>query len=43
MAKVVTTQNATLIKRIRKHRYGSKVRSIEDNFDEILAELKQDM
>lgn len=41
--RVVTNKNANLIKRIRKHRLGSKVRGIEDNYDDIMAEVKQDM
>lgn len=31
--RVVTNKNANLIKRIRKHRFGSKVRGIEDTYD----------
>lgn len=40
---VVTSKNANLVMRIRKHRFSSKVRGIHDNFDEILSEIKQDM
>ena len=41
--RLITNKNASIIKRIRKHPCSSKVRGVDDNFDAILADIRQDM
>lgn len=40
MMKIVTEKNAELIKQIRKNKFSYKVRGIDDNFDDILKEIR---
>lgn len=41
--RVVNQNSIDVVLKIRKSAFGAKVRSIEDNYDDILASMKEDM
>jgi len=41
--RVVNQNSIDVVLKIRKSPFGAKVRSIEDNYDDILASMKEDM